>query len=53
MKKIKTQLSLTKTTVRVLSAAELSAVQGGGARVSTADPAACLVGADLPGGGKR
>jgi hypothetical protein len=47
MKKMKTRLQLTKTTVRVLQDAELAAVQGGaGLRVtrpSTDDPTACIV----------
>ncbi|HWO22663.1 MAG TPA: hypothetical protein VNO30_28080 [Kofleriaceae bacterium] len=48
MKKIKTRLSLTTTTVRVLRDAELSAVQGGGgARTSSNDPLACFVGGNL------
>jgi len=47
MKKIKTRLQLTKTTVRVLRAAELTGVQGGGAagllteRASSNNPTAC------------
>jgi hypothetical protein len=49
MKKIKTRLQLTKTTVRVLQAGELAAVQGGGAArvgggASTNNPTACLAG---------
>jgi hypothetical protein len=53
MKKNKTQLQLTKTTVRVLQDAELAAVRGGGGggraavfaqRTSTNDPTACIVG---------
>jgi hypothetical protein len=47
MKKIKTRLQLTKTTVRVLQDAELAAVGGGAAlrapRTSTEDPTACVV----------
>jgi hypothetical protein len=54
MKKIKTRLQLTKTTVRVLRAAELSAVQGGVARISSNDPLACIVGDnDRPGRGEK
>jgi hypothetical protein len=46
MKKIKTRLQLTKTTVRVLGSAELEAVRGGGVagRISSADPNACVHG---------
>lgn len=49
MKKIKTRLQLTKSTVRVLRDAELSAVQGGNGVAllagpkSTNDPTACVV----------
>ena len=48
MKKIKTRLQLTKTTVRVLRDSELAAAQGGGGgllagRASTNDPTACFV----------
>jgi hypothetical protein len=43
MKKIKTRLQLTKTTVRVLRTAELSSVQGGiGGGASTNNPTACV-----------
>lgn len=46
MKKIKTRLQFTKTTVRVLQAAELAAVQGGAAagRNSSDNPTACFAG---------
>ncbi|HSK00421.1 MAG TPA: class I lanthipeptide [Kofleriaceae bacterium] len=50
MKKIKTRLQLTKTTVRVLQDADLAAVRGGGGgallrgRASSDDPAVCVVG---------
>ena len=48
MKKIKTRLQLTKTTVRVHRDSELSAAHGGGGntlregRTSTNDPTACF-----------
>jgi hypothetical protein len=50
MKKIKTRLQLTKTTVRVLQGADLAAVRGGAAallpgRTSSDDPNACVVNA--------
>jgi hypothetical protein len=42
MKKIKTQLQLTKTTVRLLQGAELTAVHGGVTRGGLSeDPRAC------------
>ena len=54
MKKIKTRLSLTTTTVRVLRDAELAAVQGGGgARTSSNDPLACFVGGNLVAGADK
>ena len=47
MKKIKSRLQLTTSTVRVLRDAELSAVQGGlaapGGPKSSLDPTACVV----------
>ena len=43
MKKIKTRLQLTKTTVRVLRDADLAGVHGG-LRTSSDDPAVCRVG---------
>jgi hypothetical protein len=47
MKKNKTRLQLTKTTVRVLQDADLAAVRGGGGvpptRASSDDPAVCVV----------
>jgi hypothetical protein len=57
MKKIKTRLQLTKTTVRVLQDADLAAVRGGGsgallrARTSSDDPTACIVGGTYGAGG--
>ena len=53
MKKIKTSLKLMKTTVRVLQAAELTAVQGGGGaghlteRASSNNPTACAPNANF------
>jgi hypothetical protein len=52
MKKNRTRLQLTKTTVRVLRDADLTVVHGGGGviaavgggRTSTIDPTACVVG---------
>jgi hypothetical protein len=58
MKKIKTRLQLTKTTVRVLRDGELAAAHGGGntllaGRASTNDPTACFgSGSHHPTGGK-
>ena len=57
MKKIKTRLQLTKTTVRVLHGSELAAAHGGGntllaGRASTNDPTACIGNSDHPSGGK-
>lgn len=45
MKKMKTRLQLTKTTVRVLQNVELAAVHGGirVTRPSSDDPTACIV----------
>ncbi len=57
MKKIKTRLQLTTTTVRVLQDADLSAVRGGGGaafvrgRTSSDDPTACFVGGTYGAGG--
>ena len=53
MKKIKTRLQLTKTTVRVLRDGELTAVHGGirATRTSTDDPTACFVGGGYGVGG--
>ena len=55
MKKMKTRLQLSKTTIRVLRDADLAAVHGGGGvggaaaylggRTSSDDPTACAVGA--------
>ncbi len=64
MKKIKTRLQLTKTTVRVLQGADLAAVRGGGGgdaaaflggRTSSDHPTACVVGGTYgaDGGEKR
>ena len=53
MKKIKTRLQLTTTTVRVLRAADLAAVQGGGGaglvteRASSNNPTACAPNANF------
>lgn len=57
MKKIKSRLQLTTTTVRVLRDAELSAVQGGlastGGPKSSVDPTACFVGGNTLDGGEQ
>lgn len=61
MKKNKTRLQLTTTTVRVLRAADLAVVHGGGggaaARLgvgtSTTDPTACVVGGSYGCDGER
>lgn len=54
MKKNKTHLKLTKTTVRVLGGAELEVVQGGagrptGTRTSSNDPTSCAAAAVAAG----
>jgi hypothetical protein len=51
MKKINSRLQLTKTTVRTLQGAELTAIHGGIGRGVTNDPQACAaVAAHRPGG---